>query len=70
LVVLKATGKASLASLAVAVTAPVAIVAWRGTHTEAAVLGGVAVLVVARHGKNIRRLLHGEEGSVRGRKEQ
>jgi glycerol-3-phosphate acyltransferase PlsY len=67
---LKATGKASVASLAVAIAAPVAIVAWRGPHTEAAVLGAVAVLVVARHGRNIGRLLRGEETSLRGRKEE
>jgi glycerol-3-phosphate acyltransferase PlsY len=60
----KLTKRASVASLAVALAAPIAILVWRGPGREAAVLGGVAVFVVSRHGRNIARLLRGEEAAL------
>jgi glycerol-3-phosphate acyltransferase PlsY len=57
----KATHKASLASMVVAVAAPIAILVWRGPHLEAAVLGAVSLFVVTRHWRNIERLIRGEE---------
>jgi glycerol-3-phosphate acyltransferase PlsY len=63
---LKLTHRASIASVTVAVAAPVAILLWRGPHTEAAVMGAVALFVVSRHWRNISRLLRGEESSLPG----
>jgi glycerol-3-phosphate acyltransferase PlsY len=62
----KLAKRASVASLVVAVAAPVAVLAWRGPGREAAVLGGMALFVVSRHWRNIARLLRGEESSLPG----
>jgi glycerol-3-phosphate acyltransferase PlsY len=62
---LKLTRRASIASLIVAVASAAAILVWRGPHTEAAVVIGVALFVVSRHWRNIARLARGEESSLR-----
>jgi glycerol-3-phosphate acyltransferase PlsY len=64
--VFKLTRRASVASLAVAAAAPVAVLALRGPHLEAAALGATAAFVVSRHRRNITRLLRGEETSLTG----
>jgi glycerol-3-phosphate acyltransferase PlsY len=65
-VTMKATRRASVASLVVAIGFPVAVLVWRGPHAEAAVVAAVAALVIARHARNIARLARGEESSLRG----
>lgn len=57
--------KASLGSLIVAIAAPVivAVMGWPGF--EVAMVTVVCVLVIARHHANIRRLIKGEESSLR-----
>jgi glycerol-3-phosphate acyltransferase PlsY len=61
----RTTGKASLASV-VAILVPVAgAVVERRPAWELAALAGVALLVVARHAPNLRRLARGEERSLR-----
>jgi acyl phosphate:glycerol-3-phosphate acyltransferase len=61
----KGVGKASVASLVVAVGIPLAVVVVRGPSSEAAVVGGVAALIVFRHADNVTRLMRGEERSIR-----
>jgi acyl phosphate:glycerol-3-phosphate acyltransferase len=63
--VARTTGKASLASLAVAVGLPVAVVASGRPVWEFAIVVGLALLVAARHRDNIGRLRRGEERSLR-----
>lgn len=53
--------RASVASLAVAVALPVAIAVTGEAAWEVAAAGALAVLVVARHSANLRRLVHGDE---------
>jgi acyl phosphate:glycerol-3-phosphate acyltransferase len=61
-VVAKVTGKASVASLLVVIAFPIAAAAFTdAAWWEVALLAAVAVLVVARHGANLRRLVRGEE---------
>ena len=55
---------ASVASLAIAAGLPVAVAVSGRPGREVAVAVLLAVLVVARHHANIRRLLHGEERAV------
>jgi glycerol-3-phosphate acyltransferase PlsY len=57
--------KASLGSLAVFLTAPLVVVALGRPAKEVALLTAMCLLVLARHHANIRRLLRGEEGSLR-----
>lgn len=64
-VVVKATGKASVASIVAVVMAPMAL-ALTGTPTEELI--GIAVLaaiIVVRHAGNIARLVRGAEHSLR-----
>jgi len=56
--------KASVASLTVAVAAPVIVVVVGGAPLDIAVVVGVAVLLVARHASNLRRLFRGEEHGI------
>ena len=57
--------KASLGSLVVLIAAPVVVLAVGRPPREVALLTGLCLLVLARHHTNIRRLIRGEEGSLR-----
>jgi glycerol-3-phosphate acyltransferase PlsY len=59
--VARITRRASVASLVIAAAWPVGVVAWRGLGAEAAVVAGVAVLIVLRHAGNLTRLMRGDE---------
>ena len=64
-VVVKTTGKASLASLAVAATLPVGVSVSGRPVREVIGVVLVAALVVVRHASNIARLARGDERSLR-----
>jgi glycerol-3-phosphate acyltransferase PlsY len=53
--------KASVASIVCAVAAPVLVVLVGGSALDIAVVCGVAVMIIMRHGSNLRRLVRGEE---------
>jgi acyl phosphate:glycerol-3-phosphate acyltransferase len=55
------THKASLASLAVAVAFPIAVALTGNSWADVVVIAAVALLVIARHAPNLRRLFRGEE---------
>lgn len=57
--------KASLGSLIVAIAGPFIVWATGRPPREVGLLSVVCVLIIARHHANIRRLLKGEEGSLR-----
>lgn len=57
--------KASLGSLAVFITAPLVVFGLGRPAKEVALLVAMCLLVLARHHANIRRLIRGEEGSLR-----
>jgi glycerol-3-phosphate acyltransferase PlsY len=57
--------KASLGSLAVFIAAPIVVAALGRPGREVALMTALCVLVLARHSANIRRLIRGEEGSLR-----
>lgn len=57
--------KASLGSLVVLIAAPVVVAALGRPAKEVALLTALCLLVLARHHANIRRLIRGEEGSLR-----
>ncbi len=59
-----ATGTASIGSLTIAVGFPVGVALAGGPGWEIAAAAGLAVLVLARHTGNIRRLLSGNELSA------
>jgi len=61
LVVRRTTGKASLASLAVAVVYPVAVAVVGSPAWELLAIVGLALIVLLRHTANIRRLFGGNE---------
>ena len=63
-VIARATHKASVASLIVIVLFPVAVAVKDGSTTDIVVLSCLAVLVIARHFSNLRRLVRGEELEV------
>jgi glycerol-3-phosphate acyltransferase PlsY len=63
-VVARVLHKASLASLVCTVAFPVAVVIGAYAPWEIAIIGCLAVLVVARHAANIRRLLRREEADL------
>jgi glycerol-3-phosphate acyltransferase PlsY len=60
-VLARLTGKASVASIVVVIAFPIAVALTGAAWWEVTVLAVVAVLVVARHGANLRRLVRGEE---------
>jgi glycerol-3-phosphate acyltransferase PlsY len=60
-VVVRLTHKASLASILVVVAFPVAVALAGHPWGDVTVIAAVAVLVVARHAANLRRLFRGEE---------
>jgi glycerol-3-phosphate acyltransferase PlsY len=64
-VVARVLKKASLASLLVVVLFPVTVAIAGYDWWEVAVLSALAVLVIARHAANIRRLLRREENDLR-----
>lgn len=57
--------KASIGSIAVLIGAPLIVLAFGADGRDVALLGAVCLLVLSRHHANIRRLLKGEEGSLR-----
>ena len=63
--VAKLTGKASLASLVLVAAVPVGVLVTRRPGWEVASAAGVALLVAARHAANVRRLVRGEEATLR-----
>jgi glycerol-3-phosphate acyltransferase PlsY len=63
--VVRWTGRASLASLAVTAGLPLGMTATGRPARELAVVLGLAVLVVARHAGNLKRLARGEERPLR-----
>jgi glycerol-3-phosphate acyltransferase PlsY len=65
LVVAQVLHKASVASLVVTIGFPIAVLALGYAGWEVGIVTGLAVLVVARHATNIRRLVHGEENELR-----
>jgi glycerol-3-phosphate acyltransferase PlsY len=64
LVVARVFHKASLASLLVTVLFPIAVLVLGFDRWEVVVLGALAILVLARHAANIRRLLRHEENDL------
>lgn len=65
IVVARALNKASLASVLVFVGLPVAVAFSGRPATEVAAISAVAALVIARHSRNIARLIKGEERELR-----
>lgn len=57
--------KASLGSLVISIAAPIGVALTGRPPREIASMSVVCLLVIARHHANIRRLLRGEEGSLR-----
>ncbi len=57
--------KASLGSLVVALAFPLMVAAIGRPGIEVALTSAICVLVIARHHSNIRRLIRGEESSLR-----
>ena len=55
------THKASLASLVVAIAFPIAVALTGNSWADVVVIAAVALLVIARHASNLRRLFRGEE---------
>jgi len=73
LIVAYATRYSSLAAIIAAVFAPVyhlfgTGVAWERSPATTLALAGIAVLLIARHGANIQRLLQGKESRIGGSK--
>ena len=63
-VVARVMHKASLASLLATILFPIAVLVFGFDRWEVGVVGGLAILVVARHAANIRRLLRREENDL------
>jgi glycerol-3-phosphate acyltransferase PlsY len=59
--IVRVTHKASLASIVVVVTYPIAVALAGHPWGDVTVIAAVAVLVVARHAANLKRLFRGEE---------
>jgi len=65
LVVARVLRRASVASLVAVVAFPVIVGVVGYPWPEVAALSALALLVVARHGANLRRLIHGDEPTLR-----
>ena len=66
-VIARGLHKASVASLVVAILAPVIVIVRGGAALDIVVVTAVAVLLIARHASNLRRLFRGEEHGLAGR---
>lgn len=69
-VIARGLHKASVASLVVAILAPVIVVARGGAALDIVVVSAVAVLLIARHASNLRRLIRGEEHGLDARPDE
>lgn len=58
--------KASVASLTVAVLAPIIVIVRGGSALDIAIVALVAVLLILRHASNLKRLIRGEEHGLGG----
>jgi len=65
-VLLKATKRASVASIVVVLLGPLAVLALRGPERETLAVTLLAAFIVMRHAGNIVRLVRGEESALRG----
>jgi glycerol-3-phosphate acyltransferase PlsY len=66
IVIARGLHKASVASLAVAILAPIIVIVRGGTALDIAIVSAVALLLVLRHASNLRRLVRGEEHGLGG----
>jgi glycerol-3-phosphate acyltransferase PlsY len=57
--------KASVASLVCAIAAPILVGIFDGSTLDIVVVAGVALLLIARHASNLRRLVRGEEHGLK-----
>jgi glycerol-3-phosphate acyltransferase PlsY len=60
-VIARGLHKASVASLVCAIAAPALVAITGGSALDIAMVGSVAILLIARHASNLRRLVRGEE---------
>lgn len=65
-VIARGLHKASVASLVVAVLAPLIVVVRGGSALDIVIVSAVALLLVLRHASNLRRLFRGEEHGLGG----
>ena len=66
LLVARVLGKASVASVVIAVAFPVAVAASGGSWLDVFVTAGIAAVIVARHVPNLLRLVRGDELGLGG----
>lgn len=66
IVIARGLHKASVASLAVAILAPIAVAVRGGSTFDIVIVSAVALLLIARHASNLRRLIRGEEHGLGG----
>jgi glycerol-3-phosphate acyltransferase PlsY len=64
--VAKLSGKASLASIVVAIAFPICVAIAHPNLGDILISTGLAVIVLARHVGNVRRLVRGQEHDLRG----
>lgn len=65
-VIARGLHKASVASLTVALLAPVTVIVLGGSLFDIVIVTGVALLLIGRHLPNLRRLVRGEEHGLAG----